>query len=112
MCNKETLDEETLEKLANSKRFLKKNHLQKIDDIKNHLHTYSLDIKDEDLEYEWRLGEMKSRRFMALLCGISFLLGDFFWTFLLARVNFTGKAIKIVLDTLIITSYYQAFEVS
>lgn len=69
-------------------------------------------MKDEDLEYEWRLDEIHQRKMMTLSCSIAFLISDFFWTFLLSEVNFTGKAIKIILDLVIFLCFYQIFMVA
>ena len=44
-----------LDVLSKTARFLKKNNLKKLENTENHFHNYTLSMKDEDLEYEWRL---------------------------------------------------------
>ena len=44
--------------MANTARFLKTQNLQGLDSAYENMHKYSLSLKDEDLEYEWRLKEI------------------------------------------------------
>ena len=44
-----------IDKLSKTARFLKINNFQKLDETEKHFHKYTLFLKDEDLEYEWRL---------------------------------------------------------
>ena len=97
-----------LKQLDETVRF-KKNYLQKVDDIDKHLHAYTLRMKDEDLEYEWRLQEIHSRKTMSIICSMVLLAQDVVWVFLLSDVNLTGKTIKIVIDVLAFICLYQVF---
>ena len=52
--------------LSKTARFLKKNNLKKLEESQNHLHDYTLSMKDEDLEYEWRLDAIQNRKKITL----------------------------------------------
>jgi hypothetical protein len=55
-------------------------------------------LKDEDLEYEWRITEIQLRKTYVLsFCALCFI-GDLLWTFLLSEVSLTGKLIKLAID--------------
>lgn len=105
----EPLDSEKLAQLANTVRFQKKNYLQKVENIHEHMHSFTLTMKDIDLEYEWRLIEIHSRKTMSIVSSIVVLLQDLFWTFLLTTVSLPGKTIKIVIDICVFLSLYQVF---
>ena len=70
---------------------------------------YTLRLKDEDLEYEWRLNEIRVRKGMAVATSILCLIQDVGWTLLLSEVNSTGKIIKAVIDVLVFIGLYQTF---
>ena len=57
-------------------------------------------MKDEDLEYEWRLTEISSRKRMATLFSLIMVIQDLVWLFILSEVNIQGKSVKLALDTL------------
>lgn len=100
------IENSVLKHLANTVRF-KKNYLRKVDNsVDDHLHAYTLTMKDEDLEYEWRLIEINSRKTMSVVCSIVVVIQDIMWTFLLSKVSWTGKAIKMVLDLVMFFCLY------
>ena len=55
MFKEPNLKQADLKKFENTSRFLKSDHLRKVDKIKNHMNTFTLNLKDVDLECEWRL---------------------------------------------------------
>ena len=54
-----------MDTLSKTARFLKKTNLKKLEKPEDHLKGFTLDMKDEDLEYEWRLEEMHAKRVIA-----------------------------------------------
>lgn len=81
--------------LSKTARFLKKNNLSYLDSSDDHLQKLTLNMKDEDLEYEWRLHEMKDKRFVVKSSCLSCVLSSLIWTVFLSEVNITGKMIKV-----------------
>ena len=69
----------------------------------------TLTLNDEDLEYEWRLQEIHSRKTMVIISSLLCLLQDITWTLLLSDVDNTGKMIKLVCDILILISVVSVF---
>jgi hypothetical protein len=89
---------------------LKKKYLTNLEKPEDHLHRLTLTMKDEDFEYEWRLGEINSRKTMATLVTLILcLLTDVMWTIVLSSVNTTGKIIKAVIETFICISLFMTF---
>ena len=72
--------------LSKTARFLKKNNLSKIESPDEHLHKLTLNMKDEDLEYEWRLHEMKAKGFVVKMSCLSCVLSNVIWTVFLSEV--------------------------
>ena len=54
-----------MDELSKTARFLKKTNLTKLESPDDHLKGFTLNMRDEDLEYEWRLEEMKTKRVIA-----------------------------------------------
>jgi hypothetical protein len=95
--------------LANTARFLKSEHLRKVDNIQNHLNSVTLNFKDVDLESEWRMIEINKNR-IALSLGATFcLIQDVVWTMILQETALRGKIIRLVLDAIQFLSYYQMY---
>ena len=103
-----SVDKSAIAHLEETLRF-KKKYLRKVDETDMHLHSYTLTMKDEDLEYEWRLIEINSRKIMSIVCSLTLLLRDILWTFTLSKVNLTAKAIKLSIDVMVFVSLYQVF---
>jgi hypothetical protein len=61
-------------------------------------------MKDEDLEYEWRLLEISSRKRMVTSISSILVLQDIIWTLVLSEVEMTGKIIKIAIDVMVFWS--------
>ena len=99
---------ENLSRYEDSKRFQKK-YLRKVDDTDKHLHAFTLTMKDEDLEYEWRLIEINSRKTISIVCSFILVLRDVLWTFLLSSVNQTAKITKVCIDLIVFFCLYQVF---
>ena len=78
--------------LSKTARFLKKTNLKSPD---NHLKGFSLNMEDEDLEYEWRLEEMSTKRVIAKYTCLTCVLQTLAWSFLLSEVSLLGKLLKL-----------------
>jgi hypothetical protein len=65
---------------TNSARFLKTQYLGNVDKIENHLYKYSINFKDVDLEYEWRLREIHSKKLISLIVTTFALIQDIIWS--------------------------------
>ena len=68
--------------------------------------SYTLTLKNEDLEHEWLLSEINSRKTMTLVMSLVLILIDLLQTFFLAKVNFVGRTIKMVSDALLVGVYF------
>jgi hypothetical protein len=109
MNNVDSAEITRLEKLSKTARFLKKNNFQKLESKDQHFHSYTLTMKDEDLEYEWRLLEITSRKRMATIINCLMIFQDLVWTIILSEVDIRGKSIKIVIDVLAIFCLIQMY---
>ena len=98
-----------ISKLENTSRFLKSSHLRKVDKIENHMSMVSLTLKDVDLESEWRLEAIKTKRIMILLAAIFCLIQDIAWTMILQKTAMRGKIIRLSLDLICFVATYQIY---
>ena len=80
-----------------------------MDNINEHVHSFTLTLKDEDLEYEWRLEEIKSRKALAIITCAGIFMQDVAWAFFASHVSIVGKAIKAVIKVGSLLSLYQAY---
>ena len=101
-----------IESISNTSRFLKKNHLRKLEQENDHLTEYSLTMRDEDMEYEWRLQQISIRKTTVFVLWFLIVIYDILWTFTLQEVNLTGRSIKIIIDILLILCWAQVWFVS
>ena len=58
-------------------------------------------MKDEDLEYEWRLLEIADRKRITRNVSILAALQTIVWTMVLGEVNLTGKIVKLGINALV-----------
>lgn len=80
-----------------------------MDNINEHVHGFSVALKDEDLEYEWRLQEINSRKALSIITCIGIVMQDVGWAFFASHVSIVGKAIKAVIDIGLIFSMFQTY---
>ena len=73
-----------------------------MDSVDQHLHSVTLTIKDEDMEYEWRLLEISNRKNMAVICTAGCIVQDVMYTVILSEVSTTGRMIKLIIDVILI----------
>ena len=101
-------EDKSLAHLEETLRF-KKKYLRKVDETDKHLHAYTLNMKDEDLEYEWRLIEINSRKTHSIIGSFLLTLRDVLWTFLLSTVDLNAKIIKLSIEVIVFICLYQVF---
>ena len=73
------------------------------------MHSYSLCLKDEDLEYEWRLKEISDRKSIARNITIVATLQTIIWTVILGEVSMQGKMVKVGIHALIFFCLVQVY---
>lgn len=80
-----------------------------MEETDKHFHKYTLTLKDEDLEYEWRLHELASRKRVSMNMSILAALQTIVWTMILGETTLTGKIVKLGINALVFFCLAQAF---
>ena len=80
-----------------------------MEEIDKHFYKYTMSLKDEDLEYEWRLQEIASRKGVSNVLSIMAISQTVVWTMILGETNLDGKIVKLAINALIFFCHAQTF---